>query len=80
MDDYPEGRYAPERIQVGFLVPLVPLVPLIPRNGTEQTADYRWKKLTILVPSVPLVPHRGWNGTEQGRWSGPIDTAASRPL
>ena len=67
MVDYPEGRYAAERIQTGFLVPLVPLVPHIPWNGTEQTADYRWKKLTILVPSVPLVPHRGWNGTEQGR-------------
>jgi len=34
----------------------------------------------ILVPSVPLVPLIPWNGTEQGRWSGPIDTAASRPL
>ena len=34
----------------------------------------------IFVPSVPLVPVIPWNGTEQGRWSGPIDTAASRPL
>ena len=36
--DYPEGRYAAERIQTGFLVPLVPLVPHIPWNGTEQDA------------------------------------------
>ena len=78
--NYSKGRYAPERIQAGFLVPLVPLVPHIPWNGTEQTVDYRSKKLTILVPSVPLVPHSRWNGTEQGRWSWPIDTAAPRPL
>ena len=36
--DYPEGRYAAERIKTGFLVPLVPLVPHIPWNGTEQNA------------------------------------------
>ena len=80
LDDYPEGRYAPERIQAFFFVPLVPLVPHIPWNGTEQTADYHWKKLTILVPSVPLVPHRGWNGTEQGRWFGPMFTSAAQPF
>lgn len=34
-------RYAAERIQTGFLVPLVPLVPHIPWNGTEQDA---WTK------------------------------------
>ena len=36
--NYQEDRYALERIQAGFLVPLVPLVPHIPWNGTEQDA------------------------------------------
>ena len=48
------------------------------RGGTEQNKAAI--KADISVPLVPLVPHRGWNGTEQGRWFGPIDTAAPRPL
>ena len=47
-------------------------------HGTEQNKAVILAD--IFVPLVPLVPHRGWNGTEQGRWSGPIDTAAPRPL
>ena len=47
-------------------------------HGTER--NKMPESRPILVPSVPLVPLIPWNGTEQGRWSGPIDTAASRPL
>ena len=35
LGDYPEGRYAAERFQAGFLVPLVPLVPHRGWNGTN---------------------------------------------
>ena len=36
-------------------------------------------RAVFFVQLVPLVPHIPWNGTEQCRWSGPIDTPASRP-
>jgi hypothetical protein len=39
--DYQEDKYAAERFQAGFLVPLVPLVSHIPRNGTEQDAGIK---------------------------------------
>ena len=68
------------------------LVPFHRGNGTGGThgtsfsnyTEYRYVTERIqagfLVPLVPLVQLIPWNGTEQGRWSGPIDTAAPRPL
>ena len=55
MVDYPEGRYAAERIQTGFLVPLVPLVSHIPRNGTEQDAGIKADFVPLLYRFVSAV-------------------------
>jgi hypothetical protein len=63
-----------------FCIDLYRLYRVRYKRYNRYTAGYRWKMLTIFVPSVQLVPLIPWNGTEQGRWFGPIDTAAPRPL
>ena len=76
MCDYFEGRYAAERFQTGFLVPLVPLVPHIPWNGTEQG---RWSG-----PIDTAVPRPGFAGPDARgiRWkervTGAGDSAIKR--
>ncbi len=65
--NYSKGRYAPERIQAGFLVPLVPLVPHIPWNGTEQNAWIKADSCSICSACPTHSVER--NGTRPMVWA-----------